>query len=81
MISVCQIKAARSMLNWSAADLANASGVGPATVRRYEMQVGIPSANTSTLLSIQTTLEGAGIEFTGNPLVNPGVMLHLQRDT
>ena len=69
------------MLNWSAAELAKASGIGPATIRRYEMQVGIPSANTSTLLSIQATLEGAGIEFTGNPLVNPGVMLHLQRDT
>jgi len=69
------------MLNWSAAELAKASGIGPATIRRYEMQVGIPSANTSTLLSIQTTLEGAGIEFTGNPLVNPGVMLHVQRDT
>mgnify|MGYP001218348208 FL=1 len=81
MISVCQIKAARSMLNWSAAELAKASGIGPATIRRYEIQVGIPLANTSTLLSIQTTLEGAGIEFTGNPLVNPGVMLHLQRDT
>lgn len=81
MISVCQIKVARSMLNWSAAELAKASGIGPATIRRYEIQVGIPLANTSTLLSIQTTLEGAGIEFTGNPLVNPGVMLHLQRDT
>ena len=69
------------MLNWSAAELAKASGIGPATIRRYEIQVGIPLANTSTLLSIQTTLEGAGIEFTGNPLVNPGVMLHLQRDT
>ena len=69
------------MLSWSAAELAKASGIGPATIRRYEMQVGIPSANTSKLLSIQTTLEGAGIEFTGNPLVNPGVMLHLQRDT
>ncbi len=81
MISVCQIKAARSMLNWSAAELAKACGIGPATIRRYEMQVGIPSANTSTLLSIQTTLEGAGIEFTGDPLVNPGVTLHLKRDT
>ena len=69
------------MLNWSAAELAKASGIGPATIRRYEIQLGIPSAITSTLLSIQTTLEGAGIEFTGNPLVNPGVMLHLQRDT
>ena len=81
MISVCQIKAARSMLNWSAAELAKASGVGPATIRRYEMQAGIPSSNTSTLLSIQTTLENAGIEFTGNPLANPGVILNLKHDT
>jgi len=77
MISVCQIKAGRSMLNWSAADLAKASGVGPATVRRYEMQVGIPLSNTSTLLLIQRALEDAGIQFTGDPLVNPGVVLHL----
>jgi transcriptional regulator with XRE-family HTH domain len=77
MISVCQIKAGRSMLNWSAADLAKASGVGPATVRRYEMQVGIPLSNTSTLLLIQSALEDGGIEFTGDPLVNPGVVLHL----
>ena len=81
MISIHQIKAARSMLSWSAAELAKASGVGPATIRRYEMQTGIPSSNTSTLLAIQTTLEGAGIEFTGNPLVNPGVVLNLKHDT
>ena len=77
MISVCQIKAGRSMLSWSAADLAKASRVGPATIRRYEMQVGIPSGNTSTILSIKFALEQAGIEFTGNPLVNPGVTLHV----
>ena len=81
MISVCQIKAARSMLNWSAAELAKASAIGPATIRRYEMQAGIPLSNTSTLLSIQTTLEGAGIEFTGDPLVNPGVTLNLKHNT
>ena len=78
MISVRQIKAGRSMLNWSAADLAKASGVGPATIRRYEMQVGIPTGNTSTMLSIQSALENAGIEFTGDPLVNPGVTLNLK---
>ena len=66
------------MLNWSAADLAKASGVGPATIRRYEMQVGIPTGNTSTMLSIQSALENAGIEFTGDPLVNPGVTLNLK---
>ena len=69
------------MLNWSAAELAKASGVGPATIRRYEMQAGIPSSNTSTLLSIQATLEDAGIEFIGDPLVNPGVALNLKHST
>ncbi len=78
MISVRQIKAGRSMLNWSAADLAKASGVGPATIRRYEMQVGIPAGNTTTMLSIQSALENAGIQFTGDPLVNPGVTLNLK---
>ena len=78
MISVRQIKAGRSMLNWSAADLAKASGVGPATIRRYEMQVGIPAGNTSTMLSIQSAMENAGIAFTGDPLVNPGVTLNLK---
>ena len=81
MISVCQIKGARGLLGWSASKLAEASGVGIATVRRYELQDGIPSSKTSTLLSIQTTLEDAGIEFTGNPLVNPGVILNLKHDT
>ena len=66
------------MLNWSAADLAKASGVGPATIRRYEMQVGIPAGNTSTMLSIQSAMENAGIQFTGDPLVNPGVTLNLK---
>ena len=79
MISVRQIKAGRSMLNWSAADLAKASGVGPATIRRYEMQVGIPAGNTSTMLSIQSAMENAGIQFTGDPLVNPGVTFNLRR--
>jgi hypothetical protein len=80
MISVCQIKAGRSMLNWSAADLAKASRVGPATIRRYEMQDGIPTGNTSTLVSIQSALEKADIEFTGGPLVNPGATLRIKRD-
>ena len=78
MISVRQIKAGRSMLNWSAADLAKASGVGPATIRRYEMQAGIPTGNTSTMLSIQSAMENAGIQFTGDPLVNPGVTLNFK---
>ena len=77
MISSGQIKAARAMLGWSASDLAVKSDVGPATVRRYEMQDGIPSANTRVLAKLRSALEQAGIEFTGDPLINPGVTLRL----
>ena len=80
MISSNQIRAARALLGWSGTDLANRSGVGITTLRRYELQDGIPSANTNVLMSIKMTLEDAGIEFTGDPLVNPGVTLHLKRD-
>ena len=62
------------------AELATASGAGPATIRRYEMQEGIPAGNTLTLVSIKSALESAGIEFTGDPLVNPGVTLRIKRD-
>jgi ribosome-binding protein aMBF1 (putative translation factor) len=77
MISVSQIKAARALLSWSALDLANISEVGVATIRRYEMQEGVPDANISVLKKIKICFEKAGVEFTGDPLKNPGVTLHL----
>ena len=79
MISIEQIKAARTMLGWSAVELARRSGVGAATVKRYELQSGIPAATTKILSSIKQTLESEGIEFIGDPLVNPGVTLHMHR--
>ena len=81
MISSSQIRAARALLGWSGNDLANKSGVGITTLRRYELQDGIPSANTNVLMSIKTTFEASCIEFTGDPLVSPGVVLHLKGDT
>ncbi len=78
MISSGQIKAARAMLGWSAAELAKASKVGPATIRRYEMQEGVPSANLNTIIAIKKTLENEGIEFTGDPLINPGITFYLK---
>jgi transcriptional regulator with XRE-family HTH domain len=80
MLSSNQIRAARALLGWSGTDLADLSGVGITTLRRYELQRGIPSANTSVLMMIKKTLESAGIEFTGDPLVNPGVTLRMKRD-
>ena len=77
MLSSSQIKAARALLGWSGTDLADKSGVGITTLRRYELQEGIPYANTSVLMLIKVALEDAGIQFTGDPLVNPGVTLRL----
>ena len=77
MVSSSQIKAARAMLGWSAIELAKRSGVGSASIKRYEVQSGIPIANTKNLMVIRNTFEEAGIEFTGDPLVNPGVTLRL----
>jgi transcriptional regulator with XRE-family HTH domain len=78
MVSSSQIKAARAMLGWSAIELANRSGVGSASIKRYEVQDGVPVANTKNLMAIRNALEDSGVEFTGDPLVNPGVTLNLK---
>jgi len=80
MISVSQIKAGRVMLCWSAVELAERAGVSSATIKKYEAQTGIPNANTRILSAVKSVLESAGIEFTGDPLVNPGVTLLIKRD-
>jgi len=67
------------MLGWSAAKLAEECGCSPATIKRYEQQDGIPAANTSVLLGIKGCLENHGIEFTGEPLTNPGVVYHIPK--
>ena len=77
MLSSSQIRAARAMLGWSGTDLANRSGVGSASIKRYEVQDGVPQRIPKILLAIRNALEVAGIEFTGDPLVNPGVTLRV----
>ena len=76
MISSSQIKAARALLGISATELSEKCDVGQATLKRYELQDGIPQANAKVLYKIQTYLEKNGIEFIGDPLNNPGVVLH-----
>lgn len=73
MISSAQIRAARALLRWSADELAKASGIGVATIRRLELTEGLPSSNARTLQSIKSTLEAAGLEFLGTPENAAGV--------
>lgn len=75
MISSAQIRAARALLRWSAADLSAASGVGTATLQRMEVMDGVPSGQVRTLMAIKEALETAGVEFIGTPEDNPGVRL------
>jgi transcriptional regulator with XRE-family HTH domain len=75
LITSEQIRAGRALIKWSADDLAEASGVGIATIRRFESASGTPSGQLRILESIKKTLEKAGIEFIGTPDDKPGVRL------
>ena len=63
------------MLRWTAQDLANDSGVGVATIRRMEVDKGVPSGQIRSLSAIKAALEAAGVEFIGTPENSPGVRL------
>jgi transcriptional regulator with XRE-family HTH domain len=75
LITSEQIRAARAMLQWSAADLARNSGVGIATIKRLEVQAGVPRGQIRILEALGNTFEAAGIEFIGSPNEAPGVRL------
>jgi transcriptional regulator with XRE-family HTH domain len=74
MITSGQIRAARAMLKWTAAHLADISGVGVATVRRIELAEKLPSSNVKTIELIRVAFESAGIIFVGSPNNDPGVI-------
>jgi transcriptional regulator with XRE-family HTH domain len=71
-----QIRAARQLLRITADELANLSGVGVATIRRYELMSGVPSGNARSVEAIQQALEARGVEFIGTPEDRPGVRLN-----
>ena len=75
MISTGQVRAARALLRWRAQGLADASGVGVATIRRMEVLDGVPSGQIRSLAAIQFALEAAGVDFIGTPDDRPGVRL------
>ena len=75
MITSEQIRMARGALDWTIADLERACGVSERTIRRIEAQEGLPNATRANMLTIQRTLEDAGIEFIGASDDRPGVRL------
>lgn len=75
MITSEQIRAARQLIRVTADELASKSGVGVATIRRFELMFGVPSGNARSVEVIQATLEQMGVEFIGTPDDRPGVRL------
>lgn len=75
MISGAQIRAARALLDITAAELAKRAQVDWATIQRFESTDGIPPSRSGTLKRLKETLEAAGITFIGDPESAPGVQL------
>ena len=75
VISGAQIRAGRSIMGLTSQELAHLSGVSWATIKRFELEEGIPPTRSGTLERVQEALERAGIEFLGDPVKSPGVRL------
>ena len=70
-----QIRAARALLRWSAADLAREAALGANTVRRAEVAEEETSLTAANELAIRRTLEAAGVEFIDENGGGPGLRL------
>jgi transcriptional regulator with XRE-family HTH domain len=74
-LTSAQIRAARSLIRWTAEDLATASALSVATVRRAELKEVATSLTTANDLAIRRALEAAGVEFIDENGGGPGVRL------
>jgi hypothetical protein len=72
MISGAQIRAARALLGWSAAQLAERSGISYSAIQRAESIDGIPSMRAPNLYALQRALEDGGCIFLSAGETRPG---------
>ena len=63
MLTSEQIRAARSLLRWTAQDLADRSGVSWRTIQRLESATGVPASHSKNLEAIRRAFEKAGVLF------------------
>jgi hypothetical protein len=78
-ISSAQMRAARALLRWSALDLAKASKVGVATIRRVEVVEGEIPVTDANEAALRKALEAAGVEFIDENGGGAGVRLREPR--
>jgi transcriptional regulator with XRE-family HTH domain len=70
-----QIRAARALLRWAAADLVRESGVSLATIHRAESVDGKTAMTFANASTIRRALENAGVELIEENGGGPGARL------
>ena len=73
MITPEQCRAARGLLDWSQAELADKAAVGIVTVRQFE--AGAHAPRRATVDVIRRAFESAGVEFIDQNGGGPGLRL------
>ena len=79
-LTSAQIRAARSLIRWSAEDLARESSLSVATVRRAELTESETSMTVANDSAVRRALEAAGVEFIDANGGGPGVRLRKSGD-
>ena len=74
-LTSAQIRAARSLIRWTAEDLAAASALSVATIRRAELKENQTALTSANDLAIRRASESAGVEFIDETGGGPGVRL------
>lgn len=75
MLTGMQIRSARAALRLSVEQLAAMSGVSARTIKRMEVEDGVPQSNRPNIEAVFVALQAAGIEFIGTPHDAPGIRL------
>ena len=79
LVTTRQIKAARALLAWSQADLANRSGISEPTVARLEAADGELGGREDTTQRLRAAIEAAGVEFIDENGGGAGVRLKTRK--
>jgi ribosome-binding protein aMBF1 (putative translation factor) len=79
LVTTRQIKAARALLAWSQADLADRSGISEPTVARLEAADGELGGREDTTQKLRAAIEAAGVEFIDENGGGLGVRLRKSR--
>jgi transcriptional regulator with XRE-family HTH domain len=61
MIEAAQVRAARALIGWSRAELADAAGVSLSIIDRFE--TGQPDIPADAVAKVRAALESAGVAF------------------